>query len=184
MNQPIAPSYSKADLERMNAPMVEKSRRMARYYTAGILVAGLVVSVASVQQRWILDDRSQDRLQLLITFVVLGVVPAFYARNRILGDIVRFPRLMRTGAVVPARLMSARGIGKLQRVGVAWNEGDKPANGHVDMLELLGYVARDTAVLMHPTNDVVGVVLNNQLYLGRRDALEHQLSRSAGRARS
>jgi hypothetical protein len=53
-------------------------------------------------------------------------------------------------------------------LGVTWSEAGKPAGAHVDRLDFLGYVSRDTAVLVRPKSRFVGIVLNDRLVVGRR----------------
>ncbi len=69
--------------------------------------------------------------------------------------------------MVPARLTEARSVGNKQRVSVTWTEGGKPAKGHIEVPELLGYVQRDTSALVG-TSKYVAVVMNERVFVGQR----------------
>ncbi|CAN5399123.1 hypothetical protein BH11MYX1_BH11MYX1_49070 [soil metagenome] len=155
--------------------MLAATKRSARKVVIGCLLSGVIASAYLVYASVLSQDTAQDMTRLLGSFALLGVVPAWIARRWICKDVAALPKLLRFGSVMPATLTSATNRGAQQRLGIAWNEAGKPADGHIDILEFLGYVGRDTVVLVRPKSRFVGIVLNDRLLVGRRNPPDDHL---------
>jgi len=171
VNQSIAVAYSKADIQRMAEPTVALARRSARNRSIAVLIAGAVLALLSFHRGWTSTATTPPWLALVesfVIFVIFVMVPAAVVRQYAIRNLVRLPALIKHGAVVPARLTEARKIGNKQRVGVTWEEGGKPAKGHIDVPDLvLGYVQRDTSALVDASK-YVAVVFNERVFVGER----------------
>jgi len=167
MNQPIAVAYSKADIQRLAEPAVASAKRSARNRSSVMLIAGAALAAISFQYGWLSDASTPTWIALVESLTVFCLTPALVVRQYALRNLDRLPALIKHGAVVPARLTEARSVGNKQRVGVTWTEGGKPAKGHIDVPDVLGYVQRDTSVLIG-NSKYVAVVLNERVFVGQR----------------
>ncbi len=185
MQDTKAAAADELDVEQLVAPLRAKASKTSRVTMLGFLgmglFCGLLMAYLGVTTPPI--DATEVISLSSLSFFFMGVLPALALRHLVRRDLRAAPGLVRHGERHPGRILANLQNPGMQRIRVGWEENGRQFTALFDIETIHERVSPEITVIARRRSKIVGVILNDRLYLGIR-SLRDRIDRRGRRARA